>query len=138
MDSTVEQSTLDIFERHRPRLFALAYRMLGTAPSRIGMRNSARRRLAWVWLFAGGVFATDAFAQSARIDLAGEWAARVHEDAVYRGAGGLLGDYTGLPINDFAISYNGGDVTNKRKDGNTVEKQNGWQCHHTTGSEVQG
>jgi RNA polymerase sigma-70 factor, ECF subfamily len=30
MDSTAEQSTLDIFERHRPRLFALAYRMLGT------------------------------------------------------------------------------------------------------------
>ena len=33
------------------------------------------------------------------IDLAGEWAAQVHEDAIYRGAGGFLGDYTGLPIN---------------------------------------
>jgi hypothetical protein len=33
------------------------------------------------------------------IDLAGEWAARVHEDAIYRGAGGLLGDYEGLPLN---------------------------------------
>jgi len=33
------------------------------------------------------------------IDLAGQWAAQVHEDAVYRGAGGFLGDYTGLPIN---------------------------------------
>jgi hypothetical protein len=46
---------------------------------------------------------TQAFAQNAgpaqAIDLAGEWAARVHEDAVYRGAGGFLGDYEGLPIN---------------------------------------
>jgi len=66
------------------------------------MRKSAQRKRAWVWIFAGAVFATDAFAQSARIDLAGEWAARVHEDAVYRGAGGLLGDYTGLPINGAA------------------------------------
>jgi hypothetical protein len=33
------------------------------------------------------------------LDLTGEWAAQVHEDAVYRGAGGFLGDYTGLPIN---------------------------------------
>ena len=33
------------------------------------------------------------------IDLTGEWAARVHEDAPYRGPGGFLGDYTGLPIN---------------------------------------
>jgi len=33
------------------------------------------------------------------IDVAGEWAAQVHEDAIYRGAGGFLGDYTGLPIN---------------------------------------
>ena len=33
------------------------------------------------------------------IDLAGEWSARVHEDAPYRGAGGFLGDYTGLPLN---------------------------------------
>jgi hypothetical protein len=33
------------------------------------------------------------------IDLTGEWAAQVHEDAIYRGAGGFLGDYTGLPIN---------------------------------------
>ena len=33
------------------------------------------------------------------IDLMGEWAARVHEDAPYRGPGGFLGDYTGLPIN---------------------------------------
>ena len=38
-------------------------------------------------------------AQAQAIDLAGQWSARVHEDAVYRGAGGLLGDYTGLPIN---------------------------------------
>lgn len=33
------------------------------------------------------------------IDLVGEWSALTHEDQIYRGAGGLLGDYTGLPIN---------------------------------------
>lgn len=33
------------------------------------------------------------------IDLAGQWAALRHEDAPYRGPGGFLGDYTGLPIN---------------------------------------
>jgi hypothetical protein len=42
-------------------------------------------------------------AQAARpgpvIDMTGEWSALVHEDQIYRGAGGLLGDYTGLPIN---------------------------------------
>lgn len=38
-------------------------------------------------------------AQGRVIDLAGEWAAKVHEDATYRGAGGFLGDYTGMPIN---------------------------------------
>jgi hypothetical protein len=37
--------------------------------------------------------------QGSVIDLAGEWAAQVHEDAIYRGAGGFLGDYTGLPLN---------------------------------------
>jgi RNA polymerase sigma-70 factor, ECF subfamily len=30
MDSTAEQSKLELFDRHRPRLFAIAYRMLGT------------------------------------------------------------------------------------------------------------
>ena len=51
----------------------------------------------------GGLIGTQAFAQTAPpapvIDLTGEWAARVHEDAIYRGAGGFLGDYEGLPIN---------------------------------------
>ena len=55
------------------------------------MPDSRQGRLACVWLLAGSVVATQAFAQGSRIDLAGEWAARVHEDAVYRGAGGLLG-----------------------------------------------
>src|SRR5215204_4311406 len=31
MDSTAEQSKLEVFDRHRPRLFAIAYRMLGTS-----------------------------------------------------------------------------------------------------------
>jgi hypothetical protein len=56
-------------------------------------------RLACIGVFAGTFFAAPAFGQGQAIDLAGQWSARVHEDAVYRGAGGLLGDYTGLPIN---------------------------------------
>ena len=58
---------------------------------------------AWLCFLAAAFFSTQAFAQTAgpaqAIDLTGEWAARVHEDAVYRGAGGFLGDYEGLPIN---------------------------------------
>jgi glyoxylase-like metal-dependent hydrolase (beta-lactamase superfamily II) len=41
--------------------------------------------------------ATPSFAQ---IDLTGEWAGRPHEDALARGAGPEIGDYTGLPLND--------------------------------------
>ena len=41
-----------------------------------------------------------AAAQGSRpVDLAGMWASRNGEDAPYRGPGGFLGDYTGLPIN---------------------------------------
>ena len=36
------------------------------------------------------------------IDLTGEWAAQVHEDAPYRGPGGFLGDYTGMDAIDDA------------------------------------
>ena len=57
-------------------------------------------RFACIGVLAGTFLATPAFAQGQAIDLAGQWSARVHEDAVYRGAGGLLGDYTGLPITD--------------------------------------
>jgi hypothetical protein len=35
----------------------------------------------------------------AQVDIAGEWAARVHEDQPHRAPGAELGDYTGLPIN---------------------------------------
>ena len=56
-------------------------------------------RFACIGVLAGTFLATPAFAQAQAIDLAGQWSARMHEDAVYRGAGGLLGDYTGLPIN---------------------------------------
>lgn len=60
-----------------------------------------------LWALVVTVLMTaQAFAQTASparvidvIDLTGEWAARVHEDAIYRGAGGFLGDYEGLPIN---------------------------------------
>jgi hypothetical protein len=37
---------------------------------------------------------------SAQIDLSGEWAGRPHEDALARGAGPEIGDYTGLPLNE--------------------------------------
>ena len=36
---------------------------------------------------------------SAQVDLTGEWAGRPHEDALARGAGPEIGDYTGLPLN---------------------------------------
>src|SRR5262245_38475041 len=66
------------------------------------MYTTQRPRMFWAWLLAASAWTgTPAFAQSAPqvIDLTGEWAARVHEDSVYRGPGGFLGDYTGLPIN---------------------------------------
>jgi hypothetical protein len=37
-----------------------------------------------------------------QIDIAGDWAARGHEDQPHRGPGAELGDYTGLPINEAA------------------------------------
>lgn len=57
-----------------------------------------------VMLVAVGVQPGEMLAQTAQrqgppVDLAGQWASRNHEDAIYRGAGGFLGDYTGLPIN---------------------------------------
>jgi hypothetical protein len=39
---------------------------------------------------------------AAQFDLAGEWAARTHEDNPHRIPGAELGDYTGLPLNDAA------------------------------------
>lgn len=36
----------------------------------------------------------------AQVDLAGQWAARMHEDALERGGGPDPGEYQGLPIND--------------------------------------
>ena len=38
----------------------------------------------------------------AQVDISGEWAPRIHEDAFHRPGGAELGDYTGLPINDAA------------------------------------
>jgi len=38
----------------------------------------------------------------AQLDLSGEWAGRLHNDAPERGGGPELGDFTGLPINDAA------------------------------------
>jgi hypothetical protein len=46
---------------------------------------------------------------AAQVDLQGQWAAINHQDAMARGPGPDLGDYTGLPINDearaAALSY---------------------------------
>jgi len=39
-------------------------------------------------------------AAHSQVDLAGEWAVRVHEDQPERGPGPSIGDYTGLPINE--------------------------------------
>jgi cyclase len=39
---------------------------------------------------------------TAQRDLSGEWSARYHEDQEHRIPGPMLGDYTGLPINDAA------------------------------------
>src|ERR1044072_4890256 len=61
--------------------------------------ESGYQRVAMACMLAGAIVATPTVARGQSIDLTGQWAARVHEDAVYRGAGGLLGDYTGLPIN---------------------------------------
>ena len=37
---------------------------------------------------------------AAQIDIAGEWASRIHEDLNHRSPGPALGDYGGLPLND--------------------------------------
>jgi hypothetical protein len=68
------------------------------------MHNTRPPATIALWVLVVTVLMTaQAFAQTAApvrvIDLTGEWAARVHEDAIYRGAGGFLGDYEGLPIN---------------------------------------
>ena len=60
--------------------------------------SDARRRLAVTaavaWLVLIGA-STPAAAQG---DLSGSWAARNHEDALERGAGPFLVDYTGLAV----------------------------------------
>jgi hypothetical protein len=68
------------------------------------MQSTQLPKIAWTWLIAAAaLIGAQAFAQTAPpapvIDLTGEWASRNHEDAIYRGAGGFLGDYEGLPIN---------------------------------------
>ena len=51
----------------------------------------------WSLLLATLAVGRPAFAQ---VDLTGEWAGRPHEDALARGAGPEIGDYTGLPLNE--------------------------------------
>src|SRR6185436_18219968 len=59
--------------------------------------NRIKRPTVIVAALGAMLVAPRAFAQ---IDLSGEWAGRAHEDALARGAGPEIGDYTGLPLND--------------------------------------
>ena len=61
----------------------------------------AGTRIVAVSLFAA-CFAVSSNTASAQADLSGSWAARNHEDALERGAGPFLIDYTGLALNDEA------------------------------------
>jgi len=57
--------------------------------------------LAALLLLPGGLLVRPAVAQE---DLSGGWAQKTHEDALERGGGPEIGDYTGEPINDEARS----------------------------------
>jgi hypothetical protein len=46
------------------------------------------------------VWCSAASPASAQVDLAGQWATRMHEDQLERGGGPEVGEYQGLPIND--------------------------------------
>ena len=50
-------------------------------------------------ILLASTFCAPSFAQ---FDLSGTWGQRMHEDAGERGGGPMIGDYTGLPINDAA------------------------------------
>ena len=65
------------------------------------MHDFERWQLAGLFVvLATGLFITPASAQT---DFSGEWSALRHEDNIDRGTGPMLGDYTGLPINDAAL-----------------------------------
>jgi hypothetical protein len=57
------------------------------------------RILACFLLLSLGLLGRPAFAQ---VDLAGQWAGKMHEDFPERLGGPEIGDYTGMPINDQA------------------------------------
>lgn len=59
-------------------------------------RDRARVPCLAVLLVAGAAAASAAFAE---VDLTGEWSSLRHEDAIERGPGPEIGDFTGLPIN---------------------------------------
>lgn len=61
-----------------------------------------RTRVVVGWMATCCVLAGSIPTASAQADLSGSWAARNHEDALERGAGPFLVDYTGLPLNDEA------------------------------------
>ncbi len=53
-------------------------------------------------LFSAAPVFAQAAADAGRVDLVGEWAIRINEDSTYRSNRFLLGDHTGLPLNDAA------------------------------------
>src|SRR5271166_1379914 len=62
--------------------------------------NSSGRKSRMLGCLIPAIFAcVPAFAQ---VDFTGEWAPFYHEDAIERGPGAELGDYTELPINEAA------------------------------------
>jgi len=68
------------------------------------MLTTDRISVAVPGLLIAAIIATPTFGQNApptgqAVDLAGEWAAQIHEDQPHRIPGPFLGDYTGLPIN---------------------------------------
>src|ERR1700733_17515 len=76
---------------HQPKLRRPLWR------ERILMESSRRKRLLLARLLPALITVAPAFAQ---VDFSGEWAPFYHEDAVERGPGAELGDYTELPINE--------------------------------------
>ena len=60
--------------------------------------HSLERALSNCYSFSPSSARGDAGVRADR--LSGEWAGRAHEDALARGAGPEIGDYTGLPLND--------------------------------------
>jgi hypothetical protein len=64
-----------------------------------GSNGGGRKPLCAAWITAAAL-AFSSLPLCAQIDLSGSWAPRNHEDALDRGAGPYLVDYSGLPLNE--------------------------------------